>query len=190
MITRAAEKGRDNATAVVIEIGDRFVARGHEDRGLAAADLERARATPLLAGLTQPQVLGALAAAVEIEVDARHTLPRVVANDLVAYLLLDGLVRTARGKLLGTGALLFPESLLGVWGEGELPVVEQTARLLRVRADDFEEVCRADVTLAADLYHHLATHLARLDKRTRGVPPSNATSSPAAEPDEEDDGEG
>jgi serine/threonine protein phosphatase PrpC len=165
LVGRAGEHGRDNATAVVIEIGDRFVRRTDRDRGLAAADLERARQSPLLVDLPQAFTLNALSAAVEVEVGAGDPVPRLVTNDLVAYIVLDGVVRyPSDGRSVGAGALLFPESLVAVAGQEELPVAEQTARLLRVRADDFAEVC-ADPRLAAELYQRLAAHIARVGLR-------------------------
>jgi serine/threonine protein phosphatase PrpC len=165
LVGRAAEQGRDNATAVVIEVGDRFVRRTDRDRGLAAADLERARQSPLLVDLPQAFTLNALSAAVEVEVGAGDPVPRLVTNDLVAYIVLDGVVRyPGDGRTVGAGALVFPESLVAVAGQDELPVAEQTARLLRLRADDFAEVC-ADPRLAAELYQRLAAHIARLGLR-------------------------
>jgi serine/threonine protein phosphatase PrpC len=165
MVGRAGEQGRDNATAVVIEVGERFVKRTDRDRGLAAADLERARQSPLLVDLPQSFALNALSVAVEVEIAAGETIPRLVTNDLVAYIVLDGVVRyPGDGRVVGAGALLFPESLVAVGGQDELPVVEQAARLLRVRADDFAEIC-SDARLAADLYRRLAAHIARLGLR-------------------------
>ncbi len=173
LVGRAGQKGRDNATAIVIEIGDRFVTRPGEDRGLGAADLEHAAQSPLLSELDQPLMLEALAAAVEVELEAGAVVPRVIASDLVAYIVLDGIVTGVgtSGRQVGTGALLFPESLVGVWGKGPLPTVARTARLLRVRADDFEEVCAADPILAAELYRRLARHLARLERSSTLTPP-------------------
>jgi PPM family protein phosphatase len=164
LVDQGIERGRDNATAVVVHIGERFVKREPTDRGLSATDLERARQSALLQDLAQPLVLSALAAAVEIELETGAVVPRAVASDLVAYIVLEGVVRHAGDCRVGTGALIFPESLVGVWSEGELPVVEQAARVLRVRADDFEEVCRSDATLAAELYRRLASHVARLGR--------------------------
>jgi serine/threonine protein phosphatase PrpC len=165
LIARAAEGGRDNATAVVVEIGDRFVRRGDRDRGLDAADLERARQSPLLVDLPESFVLSALTAAVEVEIQAGERVPRAVASDLVAYVVLDGVVHyPTSGRRLGAGALVFSESLVGVSGSGEAPLAEQTTRLLRVRGDDFAEVC-SDPRLAAQLYRRLAQHLARLSSR-------------------------
>lgn len=169
LIARAGESGRDNATAVVIEIADRFVKRADPDRGLGAADLESARQSPLLAGLPLPIALTALSAAVEIEVAAGASIPRAVASDLVAYIVLEGVVRHANGRSVGPGALLFPESLLGVWGHAEAPVAEQTSRLLRVRADDFAEIC-SEPRFAAELYRRLAVHMARLAIKGGGGP--------------------
>lgn len=192
LVGRAGQKGRDNATAVVVEIGDRFVKRAGEDRGLAAADLERAGQSPLLSELPEPLMLEALAAAVEIEIEAGATVPRVVANDLVAYIVLDGILAGVGNSVrqVGTGALVFPGSLVGVWTQGPLPTVTQTARLLRVRADDFEEVCSADPALAAELYRRLARHIARVAQHARpdSDPPREAkaeraaTTEPAPEP--------
>jgi serine/threonine protein phosphatase PrpC len=165
LVTRVGEHGRDNATAIVIEIGERFVRRNDRDRGLVASDLERARQSPLLVDLPESAALSALAAAVEVEVTGGEVVTRVVANDLVAYIVLDGVVRyPTLGRSVGAGALIFPESLVGVAGQGEPPVADQTARLLRVRADDFAEVCK-DARLAAELYRRLAAHIARLAQR-------------------------
>ena len=161
LIAHAGKLGRDNATAIVIEVGDRFVKRSDHDRGLNAADLERARQSPLLVDLPLSFALTALSAAVEIEVSEGNSVPRVVANDLVAYIVLDGVVRYADERRVGAGALLYAESLVSVLAQGEPPVCEQTTRLLRVRADDFVEIC-TDPRLATELYRRLALHLARL----------------------------
>jgi hypothetical protein len=161
LIAHAGKLGRDNATAIVIEVGDRFVKRNDHDRGLNAADLERARQSPLLVDLPLSFALTALSAAVEIEVSEGDSVPRVVANDLVAYIVLDGVVRYADERRVGAGALLYAESLVGVLAQGEPPICEQTTRLLRVRADDFAEIC-TDPRLASELYRRLALHLARL----------------------------
>lgn len=184
LVARAGQGGRDNATALVIEIADRFVRRPDGDRGLRAADLERARQSPLLVDLPLPLALSALAAAVEIEVPAGQSIPRSIANDLVAYIVLEGVVRHADGRSVGSGALLYPESLLGVWGHAPAPVSDQASRLLRVRADDFAEICR-EPRLAAELYRRLAQHLARLTSKSGGAPggtPAPGALSPAAPP--------
>jgi serine/threonine protein phosphatase PrpC len=161
LIAHAGRLGRDNATAIVIEVGDRFVKRADRDRGLNAADLERARQSPLLVDLPLSFALTALSAAVEIEVPEGESVSRVVASDLVSYIVLDGVVRYPDERRVGAGALLYAESLVGVLGQGEPPVCEQTTRLLRVRADDFAEIC-SDPRLASELYRRLALHLARL----------------------------
>ena len=155
LIAHAARHGRDNATAIVIEIGDRFVKRKDHDRGLNAADLERARQSPLLVDLPLSFALTALSAAVEIEVGEGQGLPRAVANDLVAYIVLDGVVRYPDERRVGAGALLYAESLLGVLGQGDPPVCEQTTRLLRVRADDFAEIVDIGITVSKKPYFAL-----------------------------------
>jgi PPM family protein phosphatase len=169
LIQRAGEGGRDNATAVVIEIADRFVKRPDRDRGLSPADLENARQSPLLVDLPLPLALTALSAAVEIELAQGASVPRAIANDLVAYIVLEGLVKHPDGRSVGPGALLYPESLVGVWGQAGPPSAEQTSRLLRVRADDFAEIC-SEPRFAAELYRRLAAHLARLAVKSGGAP--------------------
>lgn len=168
LIQRAGESGRDNATALVVEIADRFVKRPDRDRGLSPADLESARQSPLLVDLPLPLALTALSAAVEIEVAQGAAVPRTVANDLVAYIVLEGLVKHADGRHVGPGALLYPESLVGVWGQATPPEATQTSRLLRVRADDFAEIC-SEPRYAAELYRRLAAHLARLAVKAGGA---------------------
>ena len=169
LIQRASEGGRDNATAVIVEIADRFVKRPDRDRGLSPADLENARQSPLLVDLPLPLALTALSAAVEIEVAQGASVPRAIANDLVAYIVLEGLVKHPDGRSVGPGALLYPESLVGVWGQAGAPVAEQTSRLLRVRADDFAEIC-SEPRYAAELYRRLAAHMARLAVKSGGAP--------------------
>lgn len=164
LIERVRRLGRDNATAIVIEIGDRFVKRSDHDRGLNAGDLERARQSPLLVDLPRSFALTALSAAVEVEVPAGASVPRAAASDLACYIVLDGVVRYADGRRVGAGALLYAESLVGVLGQAEPPVCEQTTRLLRVRTDDFAEIC-TNPRLATELYRRLAMHLARLGVR-------------------------
>lgn len=169
LVARAGEGGRDNATAIVVEIADRFVKRPDRDRGVAAADLESARQSPLLVDLPLPVALTALSAAVEIEIARDAPIPRSVASDLVAYIVLEGVVKHHDGRSVGPGALLYPESLLGVFGHAPPPVAEQPARLLRVRADDFAEIC-SEPRFAAELYKRLARHMARLAIKGGGSP--------------------
>jgi len=69
-------------------------------------------------------------------------------------------VRYTDERRVGAGALVHAESLVGVLGQGEAPACEQTTRLLRVRADDFAEIC-SDPKLGSELYRRLAMHLAR-----------------------------
>ena len=86
--------------------------------------------------MPQSFALNTLSAAVEIEVAENETIPRLVTNDLVTYIVLDGVVRyPGSERNVGAGALLFPESLVGIAAQEELPVAAQTTRLLRLRAD-------------------------------------------------------
>jgi hypothetical protein len=171
IVDEASRKGLDNATAVLVTIGDRFVKRPASKQGLLSKDIERACHCALLQGLPPSLALAALSAGVEIECAAGKTIPRVVANDLVAYIVLDGLLVYEAGRVMGEGAVLFPESLAGVWDGSPLPVVRERVRLLRLRADDFAEVC-SDPSLGAPLYRRVATMLARSAVRARQVGPS------------------
>jgi hypothetical protein len=145
----------------VIDIGERFVKPPESDRGVVADDFRAIRVNPLLEGLSEAALLSVLAAAVEVELAAGESVPQAVANDLVAYLVLDGLIETPNQRRVTTGALLFAESLVALGGGTTLPVVKQNARLLRIRRDDFAEVCDADARLGSELYRRLAHYLAR-----------------------------
>src|SRR5262249_54272386 len=111
--------------------------------------------------LPMASVLAALAAAVEVEIAAGERVPRLVANDWVCYIIVSGQVSLPDGRVLGPSGVLFIESLMGVAREGELPLVVETARLMRLRADDFAEVCAEDVELSNQLHMRIARHLAR-----------------------------
>ncbi len=157
-----ARGGRDNATAVVIEMGAERVQRTASDGGLAARDHSFALHSPLLAGIGYELALKALKSAVEVQFEAGESLPRFGASDRVAYILLEGSVRTPEGWTLGPGAVLYPESLGGGGKGPALCEAQQRVRTLRIRSDDFREVCAADAHLAAALYERLARYLARM----------------------------
>ncbi|MCC6523619.1 MAG: protein phosphatase 2C domain-containing protein [Polyangiaceae bacterium] len=162
LIEAAATQGLgDDATVVTLRIGDRFVARA-ADGGPRAEDIAVALTSPLLCELAPSAALAALQAAVEVELDEGTRIDRAVASDRVAYIVLDGLVQLPSGRTLGASGLLFPESLLDVPMRNELPTTVTRARLLRIRHDDFVEVCSHDPALAAGLYQRLARHLATL----------------------------
>jgi hypothetical protein len=186
LVKEAGRKGRDNATAIVVEIGERFVKRPSAEQGLLSKDIERASQCALLHGLGPSLALAALSASVEIEYAAEHTIPRVVANDMVAYIVLEGTIDLEDGLTVGEGAVLFPESLAGVWDGSPLPVARERVRLLRLRADDFAEVC-SDPSLGSTLYRRLATMLARNAVRSRRrTPTPPATVKPRPRDDESD----
>ena len=187
LVTRASQSGRDNATALVIEVCERFVKRYDDDRGFRSKDVERAQLAPLFADLPLSSVMAALAAAIELEFEPNCNIPQVVASDLVAYIVLEGLVRCEGDRVVTVGALLFPESLVQVPVTGELPVTVERTRMLRLRFDDFTEVCKLDRNLSAELHRRLAMHLARARQRPSAKKPSRDPlegSAPAATPDE------
>ena len=160
--TALARGGHDNATAIVVEVGPERVQRAASDGGLVARDHSFALHSPLLLGVSFELAMAALKSAVEVGFDAGEPLPRFGASDRVAYILLEGNVRTPQGWTLGPGALLYPESLGGGGkGPGQCEA-QQTVRTLRIRSDDFREVCESNQQLAAALYERLARYLARM----------------------------
>lgn len=161
LIGGALERGGiDNATAVVVEVGQRANPRRAYDGGLKARDLTAARLCPLLVDLPDSLVLRALSASVELELSRGELLPRFLASDRVAYIVLDGEVDVPGGVTLGTSALLYPESLMNAGQERSMATARTHVRALRLRSDDFREVCASDVNLAAILYERLARQLA------------------------------
>ena len=157
--------GHDNATALVVDVCERFVARaapeGEPSSGPVSSDIVVARHSALLDDLPVSSVLAALAAAVEVEIPKDERVPRLVASDWVCYIVVSGQVMMPDGKVLGPSGLLFVESLMGVAREGDLPVVVENVRLMRLRADDFAEVCALDVELSNALHVRIARYLAR-----------------------------
>jgi PPM family protein phosphatase len=153
--------GRDNATALVVAILESQVPP--RSAGAGTRDLATARSCPLLAGLPEALLLHALTTSVEVELDANKPIPRVVTTDHVAYVVLEGEAEVG-GVTMGPSALLYPESLVST-GRGQPRFKAVTpVRALRIRADDFREVCAADSHLAAALYERLARHLATLPR--------------------------
>jgi hypothetical protein len=156
-----AKGGRDNATAVALEVGTERARREASDGGLARRDQSFAAHSPLLAGLDQELTREALQSAVEVSFDVGERLPRFSASDRVAYILVEGSVRTPEGWTLGPGALLYPESL-GGGGKGPSSCeAQQSVRALRIRSDDVNEVCASKPGVGAALYGSLARYLAR-----------------------------
>jgi serine/threonine protein phosphatase PrpC len=151
--------GTDDATIVAVALGERMSSRAG-DAGPRARDMGIVSSSPLLNGLEPADVLSALAAGVEVELAEDEEIPRAVANDRVAYIILDGLVELPNGRTLGGAGLLMGESLLDIALRGPLPKVVARARLLRIRHDDFNQVCGHNLLLAVELYKRLARHLA------------------------------
>ena len=159
----AAEEagGRDNATAIVIEVAERFVNRPAGDDAWKTLDHAAVRTCPLFSRLPPPLVSRIATAGAEVELSPGEVLPRQFTNALVAYLLLEGQVKFHDGRAFGPPALLYPESLAGGSRDGSLAVVEKPVRALRWRSDDFRDYCAADPSLALLLYERLARLLAR-----------------------------
>jgi serine/threonine protein phosphatase PrpC len=153
--------GLDNASVIALRVEERFLARTSSESDESDV-LEGLAHCPLFEGLPPTAVLAALSAGIEIELPAGTTLASVDAGDHCAYVVLDGAVREQDAVVLGAPALVFAESLVGVDHPGRITVqTEAPTRCLRIRRDDFREVCAHDPLLGAALYERLATHLAR-----------------------------
>ncbi|HVW27738.1 MAG TPA: protein phosphatase 2C domain-containing protein [Polyangiaceae bacterium] len=155
-----ARGGKDNATALVVAVGPRRADRAATAGGLSAQDNAFATHSALLSGVPEALVARALRAAVEIELDAGESVPRYFTGDRVGYVVLEGRIDSPNGWTLGPSSVVYPESLAG-GGKGELCKAFERTRALRIRADDFREVCASDTRLAAMLYERLAHILAR-----------------------------
>lgn len=153
-----ARGGRDNASLVAIRIDERFLQRSDERGAFETTSL---RDCPLLEGLPPSSVLSVLSGSIEVELEAGADVPPFDAGDHCAYIVLDGLVKTETGTTLGPPAVLFPESLVGVDLRTRRATVVERLRTLRIRRDDFREICGHDPVLGMTLFEKLATHLAR-----------------------------
>ncbi len=150
-------KGRDNATALVVDVFHRIADQVAYDGGLAQRDFAYACQCPLFADLDKQLVGRTLSAAVEVSFGADEHVPRFFTNDRVGYIVLEGQVALPDGWSLGASSLLYPESLASGGKKGsQLCMTKTPVRALRIRADDFREVCSADPELAAMLYERLA----------------------------------
>jgi serine/threonine protein phosphatase PrpC len=155
--------GTDNATVVVVEVGARREGRGAKDAGLDFRDSAFAFHCALFRDVPPKLVEKALRAAVEVEFEAGENVPRYQASDRVGYVVLEGRIESPSGWTHGPSALVYPESLArGGHGTSLCRATERT-RALRVRSDDFREVCQTDSALAAFLYERLSHMLARGD---------------------------
>lgn len=153
--------GKDNATVVVVEVGSRRVSRAGADAGISARDVSFAAHSDLFSGLPMPLVERALRATVEIEFEPQDTVPRYFAGDRVGYIVLEGRINSPDGWALGPSALVYPESLARGGQGTTLSIAGERTRALRIRADDFQEVCASDTRLAARLYEKLSRLLGK-----------------------------
>jgi CRP-like cAMP-binding protein len=163
LVNAALERGgHDNATALIVEVGLRRVSRGAPDGGLSARDASYARHCPLINGLSEDHSSRALSAAVEVQVQADADLPRYNAADRVAYIVLEGTVTTPQGWSLGPSGLVYAESLAGGGRGNSICKARTTVRALRIRSDDFREVCASEPALGSVLYERLARTIAQV----------------------------
>ena len=161
LINAALEaSGSDNATAIVVDINEKRRSRVKYDGGLQSRDLAYASQCPLLDGLRDELVARTLSATVEEKFADGDHLPRFSTSDRVGYIMLEGRVTSPDGWTFGPSALIYPESLAGGGRGTDLHMAVGGVRALRVRADDFAEVCASDAELGAGLYERVARSVA------------------------------
>lgn len=161
LAARAAQSGSlDDRTALVIEIQERFARQVNADTDAIARDIGPVAECDLFCGMTWPRILAALSVAVHVEFEAGAAIAPRAAGDQVGYVILDGEVQLGERKILGKGATLFAESLVAAEPTGAAKCVDRV-RALRIRRDDFHEICAADPLLAVELYRRLAVHLGK-----------------------------
>ncbi|MGC4069914.1 MAG: protein phosphatase 2C domain-containing protein [Polyangiaceae bacterium] len=149
----------DDRTAVVLECIDRFVRHESRASGSLVSEIEPLAESALFIGMAWPRILAVLSVAIQVEFEAGERIPHWFANDRVSYVVLEGIVRRDDGKRLGQGAALYAEGLVGCEPSRGLYECEELVRAIRVRREDFHEVCASDPLLAAELYRRLAEHL-------------------------------
>lgn len=160
-----ARGGRDNATILLVRIEERLVVRTEElsphsgRRENDRDDTETLRHCPLFVGLSTQQVLAALAAGIEVELEQGKTIKPNEANDLCAYVLLEGSVEVGPGPQ-SPPAIVFAASLAGV-DKSVIGTALERTRCVRFRCDDFQEVAANDPALGVALLQRLAGYLAR-----------------------------
>lgn len=160
LVAEAIRNGSaDDRTALVVEILERFARQSNTEADVAARDITPVAECALFHHLSWAKILSALSIAVHVEFEPGEDVPHFAAGDRVAYIVLDGTVRTAEGRILGSGATLFAECLVGSEPATENPRCELRVRTLRIRRDDYHEICRSDPHLAVELYRRLAEHL-------------------------------
>jgi len=159
LIELALERGGgDNATALVIRVNEAGEKRqSAEHRRL---DDEAVQRCPLWgAKVTPQQRLRALRIAIPRDHGAGERIPAHTLGDRVAWIVLEGAL-SYRGKELGPGALIYPESLVSDAPGPErdaLAVARSDVRALALRADDFRELCDDDSELGEALLETLGT---------------------------------
>lgn len=163
LVNEALSRGAsDNSTAVVVEVGAASVARDDREATLSTRDLAYLEHCPLFRGLSRELVQKARAAAVEVTFETDQRIPRFDAGDRVAYVIMQGTAATPQGWTMSVSAVLYPESLAG-GGRSHQPCrALEPMRALRIRHDDFKEVCHFDPRLAAEVYTRLARNLAEM----------------------------
>ncbi|HEY5958868.1 MAG TPA: hypothetical protein VIV60_20040, partial [Polyangiaceae bacterium] len=158
---RAAQRSFDDRTVLLIEMVERLVRHKANDTDAMVKDIAPVAESALFCGMPWPRILTALSVGVYVQIESGNPMPPHTAGDRVAYIILEGLVRIEDGRRLGSGATVFAECLVGSEPRGAAPICEETVRAIRIRRDDYQELCQSNPPLAAELYRRLAEHLGR-----------------------------
>lgn len=156
LIDLALERGGgDNATAVVIRVLE--AGETPQPVALRRKDDEAIQACPLWDRISPQQRLRALRIALSRDVGPNERLPAHTLGERAAWIIIDGTLEL-RGKALGPGALIYPESLIRASQPPDresLAITRSEVRALVLRADDFHELCEDDPELAELLHETL-----------------------------------
>ncbi len=146
--------GADNATCVVV----RIVEAGRTEVSKAQREQhdQAVAACSLFAGLSPQQVLRTLRISTPRQYRAGKLLPRVVLEDRVAYVILEGEV-VGSGAVARPGDVLLPGALVQqtIVSDAKLEA-KVDSHVLVIRRNDFEELCEDEPDLGVILYEALA----------------------------------
>jgi protein phosphatase len=156
LIDLALERGGgDNATAVVIRVLE--AGETPQPVALRRKDDEAIQSCPLWDRISPQQRLRALRIALSRDFGPNERLPAHTLGERVAWIIIEGKLEH-RGKLLGPGSFIYPESLVRESqppDRDSLATTRSDVRGLVLRADDFNELCEDDPELAELLHETL-----------------------------------
>ncbi len=151
--------GADNATCVVVKIVE--AGRTEVSKAQREQHEQAIAACPLFAQLSPQQVLRTLRISTPRQYRVGKLLPRVVLEDRVAYVILEGEV-AGSGVVAKPGDVLLPQALLQqtIVSDAKLEA-KVDSHVLVIRRNDFEELCEDEPDLGVILYEAVGHLIAR-----------------------------